>query len=192
MDNLGWMAEQGRGQPADAVEAQRWYRLAEARGNAPARNHLALLYARGKGVTRDDAAALGGFRAAAAQGLAPARHNLGYMVANGLGGVPGPDPAAGIALQGLAREASAPSQEDLPTLDPARLSVAERARSDQLLAAFRNTPNVLAVLDAIAGPPGAASPAPVAGDPAISGNGTDGHAMTPPSATQRRAGASPG
>src|SRR5205814_9064642 len=109
--------------------------------------------ARGKGVTRDDVAALGGFRAAAAQGLAPARHNLGYMVANGLGGVPRPDPAAGLALQSLAREASPPSPEELPTLDPARLSAAERARSAQLLAEFRTAPNVLAVLDSIAGPP---------------------------------------
>ena len=66
------------------------------------------------------------------------------MVANGLGGVPRPDPAAGVALQSLAREASPPSPEELPTLDPARLS-ADRARAQlqQFLAAFRTAPNVL-------------------------------------------------
>jgi TPR repeat protein len=185
MDNLGWMAEEGRGQAIDAAEAQRWYRLAEARGNAPARNHLALLYARGKGVTRDDVAALGGFRAASAQGLAPARHNLGYMVANGLGGVPRADPAAGVALQSLAREASPPSPEELPTLDPGRLSPAERTRSQQLLGAFKGSPNVLAVLDAMSGPPGLTSLGPATGNAGTSNNGTDANTVAPPSATQR-------
>jgi TPR repeat protein len=185
MDNLGWMAEEGRGQAADAAEAQRWYRLAETRGNAPARNHVALLYARGKGVTRDDAAALGGFRAASAQGLAPARHNLGYMVANGLGGVPRADLAAGIALQSLAREQSPPSPEDLPTLDPARLSPSDRARSQQILGAFKSTPNVLAVLDAMSGPPGITSLGPATGNGTAPANGTDAPTVAPPSATQR-------
>jgi TPR repeat protein len=182
MDNLGWMYEEGRGQPADPAEALRWYRLAEARGNAPARNHLALLYARGKGVTRDDVAALNGFRAAAAQGLAPARHNLGYMMANGLGGVPR-DLAAGVALQSLAREASPPSAEELPTLDPSRLSAAERARSQQLLAEFKSNPKLLAVLDAIAGPPSVSALDRASGNGNASGNGTEGHSMVPPSAT---------
>ncbi len=185
MDNLGWMAEEGRGQPADPAEAQRWYRLAEARGNAPARNHLALLYARGKGVTRDDVAAVGGFRAASAQGLAPARHNLGYMVANGLGGVPRADLAAGVALQSLAREASPPSPEELPTLDPARLSPADRVRSEQLLAAFKSNANVLGVLDAVSGPPSMTALGPVAGNPGTPGNGADTNPVVPPSATQR-------
>ncbi len=144
-----------------------------------------MLYARGKGVTRDDAAALGGFRAASAQGLAPARHNLGYMVANGLGGVPRADLAAGVALQSLAREASPPSPEELPTLDPSKLSAADRARSQQLLVAFRSNPNVLTVLDSIAGPPGANSLGPAAGNGNASNNGTDGHAIVPPSAIQR-------
>ena len=185
MDNIGWMAEEGRGQPVDAAEAQRWYRLAEARGNAPARNHLALLYARGKGVTRDDVAAVGGFRAASAQGLAPARHNLGYMVANGLGGVPRADLAAGVALQNLAREASPPSPEELPTLDASRLTAADRARSQQLLAAFKASPNVLAVLDSIAGPPGINSLGPATAGGNASSNGADGNTVAPPSATQR-------
>ena len=185
MDNLGWMAEEGRGQPVDAAEAQRWYRLAEARGNAPARNHLALLYARGKGVPRDDAAAVSDFRAAALQGLAPARHNLGYMVANGLGGVPRADLAAGVALQGLARESSPPSPEDLPTLDPARLSAADRTRSQQLLTAFKSNPDVLAVLDSISGPPSVTPLRSTGGTANVSGNGTDANTIAPPSATQR-------
>ena len=130
-------------------------------------------------------AAVGGFRAASAQGLAPARHNLGYMVANGLGGVPRADLAAGVALQSLAREASPPSPEELPTLDPSRLSASDRARSQQLLAAFKASPNVLAVLDSIAGPPGAGALNPQTGNGNVSGNGTDGHNIVPPSATQR-------
>jgi len=185
MDNLGWMAEEGRGQPADPAEALRWYRLAEARGNAPARNHLALLYARGKGVARDDVAALGGFRAASAQGLAAAWHNLGYMVANGLGGEPRADLAVGIALQSLARETTPPSAEELPTLDAAPLSPAERARSDQMLAAFRSNPSLLSVLDSAIGPPGVTSLSPVSSLSNTSGNGIEGHAIAPPSATQR-------
>ena len=179
----------GRGRPRPGrrrgAEAQRWYRLAEARGNAPARNHLALLYARGKGVTRDDVAAVGGFRAASAQGLAPARHNLGFMVANGLGGVPRADLAAGVALQNLAREASPPSPEDLPTLDPARLTPADRARSQQLLTAFKSNPNLLAVLDSMSAPSGITSLGAANANPGTSGNGTDGNTIAPPSATQR-------
>jgi hypothetical protein len=100
-------------------------------------------------------------------------------VANGLGGVPR-DLAAGVALQSLAREASPPSAEELPTLDPSRLSAAERARSQQLLAEFKTNPKVLAVLDAIAGPPSVSA----VDRSNVSGNGTDGHAMVPPSATQ--------
>ena len=107
------------------------------------------------------------------------------MVANGLGGVPRPDPAAGVALQSLARLASPPSPEELPTLDPARLTAAERARSDQLLAAFKGAPNLLATLDAIAGPPSITSLGPATGNPGSTGNGMDGHSVAPPSATQR-------
>jgi len=167
---------------ADPAEAQRWYRLAEARGNAPARNHLALLYARGKGTTRDDAAALAGFRAAAVQGLGPARHNLGYLIANGRGTGVRPDPALGLALQALAREVAPPTAEDLPTLDPATLSAADRARSQKLLAEFKNGANLLATLDAALGPAGR----PTGAAPAQSGrNGQDAGSVAPPTATQR-------
>jgi hypothetical protein len=182
------MAEEGRGMGIDAAEAQRWYRLAEERGNAPARNHLALLFARGKGVTRDDGAALSGFRAAAAQGLAPARHNLGYMIANGLGTGARPDAAAGVALQNLAREVGPASPEDLPALDPSTLSPPDRSRSQQLLANFRNSSNLLASLDAALTPGLAPSRAAAVG-PATTGanrsNGTDAGSPAPPSATQR-------
>jgi len=106
------------------------------------------------------------------------------MVANGLGGVPRADPAAGVALQSLARESSPPSAEELPTVDPSRLSAAERARSQQLLAAFRSNPKVLAVLDAIAGPPSASAQDRATVNANVSGNGNEGHAMVPPSATQ--------
>ena len=107
------------------------------------------------------------------------------MVANGLGGVPRADPAAGVALQSLAREASPPSPEELPVVDPARLSPAERARSQQMLAAFKSNANVLAVLDAMTGPPGIVSLVAPAGNGATSGNGTDANTIAPPSATQR-------
>jgi len=106
------------------------------------------------------------------------------MVANGLGGVPRADPAAGVALQSLARESSPPSAEELPTLDPSRLSAAERARSQQLLAAFKSNPKLLPVLDAIAGPPSASAQDRSTVNANVSGNGTEGHAMVPPSATQ--------
>ena len=107
------------------------------------------------------------------------------MVANGLGGVPRADPAAGVALQSLAHEASPPSPEELPTIDPARLSPAERVRSQQILAAFKNTPNLLAVLDTMSGAPGSGLSTSTAVTGNASANGTDGHAVVPPSATQR-------
>jgi len=37
---LGWMHEVGRGVPKDLGEAARWFRLAAARGNSVARDHL--------------------------------------------------------------------------------------------------------------------------------------------------------
>jgi hypothetical protein len=186
MDNLGWMAEEGRGMAVDLAEALKWYRLAEAHGNAPARNHLALLSARGKGVPRDDVAAVNGFRTAAAQGLAPARHNLGYMVAKGLGTGALPDRAAGVALQGMAREVGPPNPEDLPALDLSALTADERTRSTQLLADFKRTPNVLAALDAELAAVNAAVPLlPVDATAASPLNGTDGGAVAAPSAVQR-------
>jgi hypothetical protein len=107
------------------------------------------------------------------------------MVANGLGGVPRADLAAGVALQSLAREASPPSPEELPTLDPARLSPGERTRSDQLLAAFKSNANLLTVLDAVSGPPAVTALGPATGNAGTSGNGTDANTVAPPSATQR-------
>jgi hypothetical protein len=73
----------------------------------------------------------------------------------------------------------------MPTLDPRTLSPAERARSEQLLAAFKSGPGLLSVLDSAVGPPGMTALAPVDGAANGSGNGTDGNTIAPPSATQR-------
>jgi TPR repeat protein len=42
---LGWMHETGRGVPKDLGEAERWFRLSAAQGNAVAREHLKYLEA---------------------------------------------------------------------------------------------------------------------------------------------------
>jgi hypothetical protein len=65
------------------------------------------------------------------------------------------------------------------------MSASERARSEQLLAAFKANPNVLAVLDSVSGPPSVTSLAPATGRPNTTSNGTDGNTIAPPSATQR-------
>ena len=67
------------------AEAQQWYRLAAAQGDAWAQLDLGVLYSHGHGVPQDSTEALKWFRLAAAQGLAEALYNLGVMYLNGQG-----------------------------------------------------------------------------------------------------------
>jgi hypothetical protein len=107
------------------------------------------------------------------------------MIANGRGGLARPDKAVGMALQNMAREVAPPSPEDLPAIDPATLSPAERARSDKLAALFKNSPDFLAALDAALGQSELSLSATASPAGTSRGNGTDAGAPAPPSATQR-------
>jgi localization factor PodJL len=79
---------EGRGVPADAAEAAKWYRLAAERGLAIAQFRIASLYERGEGVPQNRVAAADWYRRAAEQGNVRAMHNLAVMLSEGVGGAP--------------------------------------------------------------------------------------------------------
>jgi localization factor PodJL len=79
---------EGRGVPANAAEAAKWYKLAAERGLAIAQFRVASLYERGEGVEQSRMAAAEWYRRAAEQGNVRAMHNLAVMLSEGIGGPP--------------------------------------------------------------------------------------------------------
>lgn len=82
---LATLYRDGRGVPADSVEAFRLNRLAAAAHNCDAMYNLAVAYAEGWGTTRDYASAVRWFAQAASQGVTDSQFNLGVMYERGLG-----------------------------------------------------------------------------------------------------------
>ena len=80
---MGRMAEAGRGGPASAGEAARWYRKAAEAGHVPAMLALADLHLRGQGVAQSDARAGDWLKKAAAKGSARAILALGLLRLDG-------------------------------------------------------------------------------------------------------------
>lgn len=76
---MGRMRQAGRGGPADAAEAARWYRKAADGGNVPAMLSLGELYLRGQGVAQSDGQAGDWFKKAAAKGSPHGLCLLGLM-----------------------------------------------------------------------------------------------------------------
>ena len=81
----GANAAAGRGVPKSDAEALKWYRIAAAKGYAPAQNNLGFMYAEGRGVPRNDAEAVKWYKRAAAHKYPPAETSLGMMYAQGRG-----------------------------------------------------------------------------------------------------------
>ncbi len=82
---LGKMYADGRGVPQDFALAQRWFRLATAKGNPDAEYDLGLMYANGDGVAQDYAEAARWYRLAADQGQSDAQNSLGVRYRRGQG-----------------------------------------------------------------------------------------------------------
>jgi TPR repeat protein/CHAT domain-containing protein len=76
---VGFMYLQGRGVPADAQIAARWYLSASQKGDARAQRILGLMYAEGTGVPQNPREALRYQRLAAEQGNADAQYELGFL-----------------------------------------------------------------------------------------------------------------
>jgi uncharacterized protein len=74
--NLGYMYANGRGVPADAKEALRWYRASADKGLVAAELSLGMMYLHGLGVAQDVAGALTWLRKAASHGSAAARAQI--------------------------------------------------------------------------------------------------------------------
>ncbi len=79
---------EGRGVPADASEAARWYERAAGKGLAPAQFRYASLLEKGQGVKKNLSQARRLYLAAATQGHAKAMHNLAVLYAEGIEGKP--------------------------------------------------------------------------------------------------------
>jgi localization factor PodJL len=79
---------EGRGIPADAEEAARWYERAAGKGLAQAQFRYASLLEKGTGVKKNLGHARKLYLAAASQGHAKAMHNLAVLYAEGIDGKP--------------------------------------------------------------------------------------------------------
>jgi localization factor PodJL len=79
---------EGRGVPANAEEAVRWFERAANHGVAPAQYRLGSIYEKGQGVKKDLEAARRLYTAAAGKGNGKAMHNLAVLYAEGLNGDP--------------------------------------------------------------------------------------------------------
>lgn len=83
-----WLAtlyEHGRGVPADAAQALRWYEAAALQGNLRAMYKLAVSYAEGWGARRNYGEAARWFSRAAEFGFVNAQYNLAVLYERGLG-----------------------------------------------------------------------------------------------------------
>jgi localization factor PodJL len=79
---------EGRGVPASAEEAARWFERAASKGLAPAQFRYASLLEKGLGVKKDIAQARRLYLAAAGKGNSKAMHNLAVLYAEGIDGKP--------------------------------------------------------------------------------------------------------
>jgi localization factor PodJL len=79
---------EGRGVPANAEEAVRWFERAANHGVAPAQYRLGSIYEKGQGVKKDLEAARRLYTSAAGKGNGKAMHNLAVLYAEGLNGDP--------------------------------------------------------------------------------------------------------
>jgi localization factor PodJL len=85
---VGVRFAEGRGVPANPVEAAQWFERAAAKGLAPAQFRYASLLEKGLGVKKDLNKARRLYLAAAAKGNAKAMHNLAVLYAEGIDGKP--------------------------------------------------------------------------------------------------------
>lgn len=85
---IGVRFAEGRGVPANAEEAARWYERASSKGIALAQFRYASMLEKGHGVKKDLAQARRFYLAAATQGNAKAMHNLAVLYAEGIDGRP--------------------------------------------------------------------------------------------------------
>ncbi len=83
--SLGQMLLDGRGTPADAAAARRWFSVAARAGHAPAANMLGRCLERGWGGALDYPAAAHWYRQAAEAGLDWGQYNLANMLLRGRG-----------------------------------------------------------------------------------------------------------
>jgi localization factor PodJL len=79
---------EGRGVPANAEEAARWYERAAGKGVALAQFRYAAMLEKGRGVKKDLGQARRLYLAAASKGNAKAMHNLAVLYAEGIEGRP--------------------------------------------------------------------------------------------------------
>jgi TPR repeat protein len=93
--------------PARDAEAQKWFRLSAAQGNAQAEERLGELYFAGRGEAQDYGEAAAWFRKAAAQGNRAAQRRLAEMYREGKG-VPA-DPYEAQRWNELASSSAAPT-----------------------------------------------------------------------------------
>lgn len=82
---LGYMAENGLGQPWSNHEASVWYQRAADLGQPQAQSELGMLYFRGMGVERDPARAAALLRAAATSGYGVAQYEYAMLLFQGEG-----------------------------------------------------------------------------------------------------------
>jgi localization factor PodJL len=85
---IGVRFADGRGVPANATEAARWYERASSKGIALAQFRYASMLEKGHGVKKDLAQARRLYLAAATRGNAKAMHNLAVLYAEGVDGRP--------------------------------------------------------------------------------------------------------
>jgi localization factor PodJL len=79
---------EGRGVPANAAEAVRWFERAASKGLVVAQFRYASMLEKGQGVKKDVGTARKLYLAAAAKGNAKAMHNLAVLYAEGIDGKP--------------------------------------------------------------------------------------------------------
>src|SRR6185503_939445 len=79
---------EGRGVPANAAEAARWFERAASKGLVVAQFRYASMLEKGQGVKKDILTARKLYLAAAAKGNAKAMHNLAVLYAEGVDGKP--------------------------------------------------------------------------------------------------------
>ena len=84
-NQLGYMAEEGWGQPQNYAESLSWYSKAAENGNGEAQENIGYMFQYGTGVPIDYAKAMSWFDQAAANGNSDAENQLGWMYQFGQG-----------------------------------------------------------------------------------------------------------
>jgi hypothetical protein len=84
-NQLGYMAEEGWGQPQNYAEALSWYYKAADHGSDEAQENIGYMFQHGTGVPTDYAKAMSWFDQAAEQGNGDAENQLGWMYQYGQG-----------------------------------------------------------------------------------------------------------